>query len=111
MCVPCPITRTQASEDDGASDENSRLRPSGTHDSCAETPSTNNPDSSEDVCQYLDRMVIERFTPDSHKIMFNKVGDEHPDSDVDKDTMSAMVKLAKVLDEHDIGQPASCKQR
>ena len=33
------------------------------------------------LCQYLD---IERFTPDSHKIVFNKVGDEHPDSVVDK---------------------------
>ena len=29
-------------------------------------------------------MVIERFTPDSHKIVFNKVGDGHPDSDVEK---------------------------
>ena len=56
-------------------------------------------------------MVIERFTPNSHKIMFNKVGDEHPDSDVDKDTMSAKMKLANVLDEHDIGQPAGYKQR
>ena len=43
--------------------------------------------------------------------MFNNVSDEHPDSDVDKDTMSAMVKLTKVLDEHDIGQPAGHKQR
>ena len=49
-----------------------------------ETPSTNNPDSSEDVGQYLDRMVIERFTPDRHKIVFKKVGDEHPDIDVDE---------------------------
>ena len=34
-------------------------------------------------------MMIERLTPDRHKIVFKKVGDEHPDSDVDKDTMSA----------------------
>ena len=67
----------------------------------------NNPDSSDDVCQYLDRMMIERFTPDRHIVVFNKAGDEHPDSDVDKDTMSATVKLAKLLDELDIGQPPS----
>ena len=48
-------------------------------------------------------MMIERFTPDRHKIVFKKVGDERPDSDVDKDTMSATVKLALVLDELDIG--------
>ena len=54
-------------------------------------------------------MVIEMFKPDRHKIVFNKVGDEHPDSDVDKYTLSAKVKLAKVLDELDIGQPpAEC---
>ena len=80
----CLFTKTQPSEDDGVSDENSRLRSSGTRDRCVETPRTNNPDRSEDVCKYLDRMVIEMFTPDSHKIVFNKVGDEHPDSDVDK---------------------------
>ena len=86
-----------------------RARSSGTRDRCVETPSTNNPDSSEDVCQCFDRMMIERFTPDRHKIVFKKVSDEHPDSDVDKDTMSATVKLAKVLDELDIGQlPAEC---
>ena len=56
-------------------------------------------------------MVIERFTPDNHKIMFNMVGVEHTDSDVDKDTMPTVVKLTKVLDEHDIGQPAGYKQR
>ena len=69
--------------------QDSRLRSSGTRHRCVETARTNNPDRSEDVCQYLDRMVIERFTRDSHKIMFHKVGDEHPDSDVHKDTMSA----------------------
>ena len=77
-CVTCPITRTQTSEDDGRPDVNSRLRSSGTRDTCVETPSTNNPDSSEDVGQY------ERFTPDRHKIVFKEVCDEHPDSDVDK---------------------------
>ena len=54
-------------------------------------------------------MVIERFTPDSHKIVFNKVGDEHPDRRGQKDTMSVTVKLAQVLDELGVGQPlAEC---
>ena len=34
--------------------------------------------------QYLDRMVIERFAPDRHKIVFKEMGDEHPDIDVDE---------------------------
>ena len=81
-CVTCPITRTQTSEVDERSVVNSRLRSSGTRDRCVETPSTNNPDSSEDFVSIL----IEWFTPDSHKIVFNKVGDEQPGSDVDKRT-------------------------
>ena len=54
-------------------------------------------------------MMIVRLTPDRQKIVFKKVGDEHLDSDVDKDTVSATVKLANVLNELDIGQPpAEC---
>ena len=32
----------------------------------------------------INRMVIERFTPDRHKIVFKEVGDEHPDIDLDE---------------------------
>ena len=54
-------------------------------------------------------MMIDWFTPDRDKIVSKKVGDEHLDSDVDKDTVSTAVKLAKVLDELGIGQPpAEC---
>ena len=48
----------------------------------SKTPSNSTPDSSEDVGQYLDRTVIERFAPDRHKIVFKVMGDEHPDIDV-----------------------------
>ena len=30
------------------------------------------------LCQYLDRLVIERLSPDRHKIVFKELGDEHP---------------------------------
>ena len=59
------------------------MRSSGARDRCVVTPSTNNPDSSEDVGQYLDRMGIEKFTLDRHKIVFKEIGDEYPDIDAD----------------------------
>ena len=89
--------RTQTPEDDGESEENSRLRSSGTLDRCVETPNTNNPDSSEDVGQYLDRMVIEGSSPDRHKIVFKEMDDEHPDDDVDEVIATNRVRARSVF--------------
>ena len=76
------------------------MRSSGARDRCVETPGTNNPDSPEDIGQYLDRMVIERFTPDRHKIVFKEMGDEHPNIDVDKSDCNEQNPSSQCLQEN-----------
>ena len=42
-------------------------------------------------------MVIERFTPDRHKIVFKEMGDEHPDIDVDEAIATNRIRARSVF--------------
>ena len=53
--------------------------------------------SSEDVGQYLDRMVIEWFAPGRHKIVFEEISDEHSDIDVDEVLATNRIRARSVF--------------
>ena len=42
-------------------------------------------------------MVMEWFAPDRHKIVFEEIGDEHPDIDVDEEIATNRIRARSVF--------------